>query len=226
MAFTKLLWIIVGSVVVGVGASALTAWGVSNSVLAGYDGAQGQSGEAGQDGSDGTAGAVGPTGTPGTKGADGSTGARGPAGDDTGVPGPAGPRGATGATGAAGTSLPAAIAYGPASGSVILPIDGTRMTLGSIPLTPGTYSYSAYASLTVTNLGPFDDVTCGNDLVTIYFDHVSTAVLKKGGVTVEPTAATFAITCVAGDRSFSGGPTSTNIQVDWTSLSLSAASSR
>lgn len=226
MAFTKLLWIIVGTVVVGVGASALTAWGVSSSVLAGYDGAQGQVGESGQDGSDGTTGAVGPAGTPGINGAVGSTGARGPAGDDTGIPGPTGPRGAVGATGAAGASLPAALTFGPASGSVILPIDGTKMTLGTLPLTPGTYTFSAYASLTVTNLGPFDDVTCGNDLVSIYFDNDSTGVLKKGGVTVEPTAANFAITCVAGDRSFSGGPTSTNIQVAWTGLALYAATPR
>ena len=226
MAFTKLLLIMLGTVVVGVGASALTAWGISSAVLAGYDGSQGQMGDTGQDGADGTKGAVGPTGAPGVNGNDGAPGARGLTGDNTGVPGPTGPRGATGPTGAPGASLPAAITYGPGSGSAILPIDGTKITLGSIPLTPGTYTFSAYASLTVTNLGPFDDVTCGNDLVSIHIIQDSTAVLKKAGVTVGPTPANFAITCVAGDRSFSGGPTSTNIQVAWTDLSLYAATPR
>ena len=229
MAFTKLLWIIVGTIVVGVGASALTAWGVSSSILAGYDGAQGQAGDSGQDGADGTAGAVGATGTPGIKGADGSTGARGPAGADTGIVGPAGPRGATGAAGApgaAGASLPAAQSYGPVSGSAVLPIDGTAVTLSSSALTPGTYIYSVYSGLTVSNFGPWDTVTCGNDLVTIYFDSAGTKILKEGGVTVEPTATTFDITCVAGNRLGPFPPSSTTIEVAWTDLAVYTASAR
>jgi len=226
VAFTKLLWIIVGSVVVGVGASALTAWGVSSSILAGYDGAQGQAGETGQDGVDGS---TGTSGAAGLSGKDGATGARGPAGSDTGITGPAGPRGATGATGPAGTAgtiLPAPQSYGPVSGSAVLPIDGTSVTLSSSTLTNGTYAYSVYSSFTVSNLGPWDTVRCGNDLVTIYFDSVGTQVLKEGGVTVEPATTGFNVTCVAGNRLGPFPPSSTTIEVAWTDLAVYTASLR
>jgi hypothetical protein len=114
MAVGKLFTIIAASVVLTVGLSTLSAWGVASMVVgtaatssvsgvhgsAGTNGANGKDGATGTPGANGTTGPTGEVGAPGAKGtpaAQGIAGAIGPVGP-AGAVGPAGPTGASGAS--------------------------------------------------------------------------------------------------------------------------------
>ncbi len=114
MAVGKLFTIIAASVVLTVGLSTLSAWGVASMVVgtaatssvsgvhgsAGTNGANGKDGATGTPGANGTTGPTGEVGAPGAKGtpaAQGIAGAIGPVGP-AGAGGPAGPTGASGAS--------------------------------------------------------------------------------------------------------------------------------
>jgi hypothetical protein len=122
MAARKLFAIIAASIVLTVGLSTLSAWGVASLVVAtaatssvsGVHGAAGTNGANGKDGATGTPGANGDIGSNGSVGANGATGPTGGVGASgaSGLPGPQGiaaamgPVGPAGPTGASGASAP------------------------------------------------------------------------------------------------------------------------
>ena len=122
MAARKLIAIIAASIVLTVGLSTLSAWGVASLVVAtaatssvsGIHGAAGTNGANGKDGATGTPGANGGTGSDGSVGANGAPGPTGGIGGSgasglpgaQGIAGAMGPVGPAGPTGASGASAP------------------------------------------------------------------------------------------------------------------------
>jgi hypothetical protein len=89
----------------------------------------------------------------GPQGPQGDTGAAGPQGPqgDTGAAGPQGPKGDTGPAGPRGPSD----GYKTfASGSQLFPTDGSNITVASLSLPPGAYSFSFSADVENSSAGP------------------------------------------------------------------------
>ncbi|CAN5316387.1 hypothetical protein BH09ACT5_BH09ACT5_01170 [soil metagenome] len=226
MASTNVLVVAAGSVALCLGLSALTAWGVSTAVLAGYAAPTAGTGATGAAGADGTDGSNGKPGATGADGTDGTTGLRG-VGGAQGSPGAQGTTGATGASGSpgpagpAGTPAAAALTTGPSTSSIVLPADGSEVVLASIPAPAGTYVYSLLGTFSVTGLHPIDQAYCYDRGHSLYVpatpdEYVST------GIAVTAAPAPFEFVCRI--TTFGSFPASTDpVVVSWTDLTLLVA---
>jgi hypothetical protein len=233
VASNNVFVIAAGSIALCLGLSALTAWGVSTSVLPGIAAPTAQPGfpgDAGADGTDGTPGATGTNGTDGATGlrgvggAEGSTGLTGP----QGATGPAGPQGSPGSTGSQGargdTGLPgpgpSALTSGPSSGSATLPSNGEEFVLASIAAPAGTFVYSIQGTLSASDLEFADQAFCYDRSSSVYVGNAPVE-HATAGVAVTTTAGTVDLVCrlsMAGST-----PSGSTGVIYWTDLTLLVA---